>query len=115
MIDCIHGLGPAHILIDLLLLLPFGATLALWWLYYKKKLNDFLVLCQLKYRVGVIIKGEIINVSMIAGAGICTQSRVDEIEYKYYWKNPFKKVINAKKKKTPFEKHSNPICPKGRK
>lgn len=82
----------------------------LWWLHYKKKLNDLLVRFQLKQRVGLITKSEIIDTSIVRGAGICVQSRVDEIEYKYYWKNPFKKVTNAKKTKTPFFKHSNQTC-----
>lgn len=76
-----------------------------------ERLNDFLVWCRCKTRIGKITDGSIIDVSTVMGGGVCVKSRVEAIEYVYAWCSPFEKVTNAKKKKVPFIKHTNPDCP----
>ncbi len=74
-------------------------------------LNNFLVFLRLKRRVGVCRDITTLEVSFTSG-GLCTKTQVGKMDYKYYWKSPFKKSINAKIRKTfPFVKHSNPDCP----
>ncbi len=73
-------------------------------------MNDFLVWCRLKKRTGSIIHADLLDTSIIEGGKICMRKNVTEIKYFYSWRNPFKKVTNAKKKQVPFIKHSNEDC-----
>ena len=76
--------------------------------------NNIMVWLRLQKRIGVIIEATPIDTSFIMGGGICVQSRIDEIEYQYKWCWPWDKSPNAKIKKTPFNKHSNPNCKEGK-
>lgn len=71
--------------------------------------NDFLVWLGFKQRIGILRDVKLIDVSLTE-FGLCTQTQVGKVEYKYKWVRPFSKATSAVKKKTPFIKHSNSEC-----